>query len=310
MGTIAHDHCTCQRTHSWASPRIRRARRRGIDRCDWSGDLASVADDVIELRGRPLLPGFQDSHAHPSTSGARTRSCHLLETDHNEQAYLEVIAEYAARSATPWITGAGWSMEAFDRGIPTAAALDAIVSDRPVMLWNSDHHGAWVNTKALEIAGFTAATPDPPDGRFDRDEHGNPIGSLQEGAVDLMLPFMPEPTAEERVAGIVAGQAYLLVPRYHGVAGRHGRTGHARRLRDPRRPRRAHRRRHRRSLVGAISGSRAGGRVRCPPRRHTTRPLPGNVGQDHARWCGRELHRLDARTVSRHVGESHQQSRD
>ena len=101
-------------------------------------------------------------------------------------------------------------MEAFDRGIPTAAALDAVVPDRPVMLWNSDHHGAWVNSKALEIAGFTADTPDPPDGRFDRDEHGNPIGSLQEGAVDLILPFMPEPTAEERIAGILAGQEYLL----------------------------------------------------------------------------------------------------
>ena len=173
-------------------------------------DLAWKADDVIELHGRPLLPGFQDSHAHPSQAGLELAACHLLETDHNEQAYLEVIAEYAARSAAPWITGAGWSMEAFDRGIPTAAALDATVSDRPVMLWNSDHHGAWVNTRALEIAGFTASTPDPQDGRIDRDEHGNPIGSLQEGAVDLMLPFMPEPTVEERVAGIVAGQAYLL----------------------------------------------------------------------------------------------------
>ncbi|MDH5372361.1 MAG: amidohydrolase family protein, partial [Acidimicrobiia bacterium] len=173
-------------------------------------DLALRADDVIELHGRPLLPGFQDSHAHPSQAGLELAACHLLETDHREQAYLEVIAEYAARSTAPWITGAGWSMEAFDRGIPTAAALDAVVSDRPVMLWNSDHHGAWVNTRALEIAGLTASTPDPQDGRIDRDEHGNPIGSLQEGAVDLVLPFMPEPTAEDRVAGILAGQEFLL----------------------------------------------------------------------------------------------------
>ena len=175
-----------------------------------SDDLATLATEVIDLEGRPLLPGFQDSHAHPSQAGLELAACHLLDTDHNEQAYLEVIADYAARSDAPWITGAGWSMEAFERGIPTAAALDAIVPDRPVMLWNSDHHGAWVNSRALEIADFTADTPDPPDGRFDRDAHGNPIGSLQEGAVDLLLPFVPEPTDEERIAGILAGQEHLL----------------------------------------------------------------------------------------------------
>lgn len=175
-----------------------------------SEDLATLATDVIDLEGRPLVPGFQDSHAHPSQAGLELAACYLLDTDHNEPTYVDEIAEYAARSDTPWITGAGWSMEAFERGIPTAAALDAVVPDRPVMLWNSDHHGAWVNSKALEIAGFTADTPDPPDGRFDRDEHGNPIGSLQEGAVDLMLPFIPEPNAEERIAGILAGQEYLL----------------------------------------------------------------------------------------------------
>ncbi|MGB5655505.1 MAG: amidohydrolase [Acidimicrobiia bacterium] len=175
-----------------------------------SGDLATLATDIIDLEGRPLLPGFQDSHVHPSMAGLELVTCHLLETPHTEQAYLSAIREYVNRSDKPWITGAGWSMEAFERGIPTAAALDAVVPDRPVMLWNSDHHGAWVNSKALEIAGFTAATPDPPDGRIDRDEHGNPIGSLQEGAVELILPFMPEPTAEERVDGILAGQEYLI----------------------------------------------------------------------------------------------------
>ena len=175
-----------------------------------SDDLALTADDVIDLGERPLLPGFQDAHAHPSQAGLELVACHLLDTPHDEASYLEAIADYAGHSNAPWVTGGGWSMEAFDRGIPTAAALDAVISDRPVMLWNSDHHGAWVNTTALEIAGFTAATPDPPDGRFDRDEHGNPIGSLQEGAVELLLPFVPEPTAEERIAGILEGQAYLL----------------------------------------------------------------------------------------------------
>ena len=175
-----------------------------------SDELALGASDVVELRGRPLLPGFQDSHVHPSMAGLELVACHLLDTPHTEQAYLDEIRAYAEGCEKPWITGAGWSMEAFDRGIPTAAALDTVVPDRPAMLWNSDHHGAWVNSKALEVAGFTASTPDPPDGRFDRDEHGNPIGSLQEGAVDMILPFMPVPTPEERIEGILAGQVYLL----------------------------------------------------------------------------------------------------
>jgi len=172
--------------------------------------LASGADEVIDLAGRPLFPGFQDSHAHPSMAGLELVSCYLSETDADETAYLEVIATYAARSDKPWITGAGWSMEAFDRGIPTKTQLDAIVPDRPVVLWNADHHGVWVNSKALEIAGITADTPDPEDGRIDRDEHGNPIGSLQEGAAELVGRHIPDLTAEERIDGILAGQAYDL----------------------------------------------------------------------------------------------------
>jgi len=175
-----------------------------------SDDLASGADDIIDLAGRPLFPGFQDSHAHPSMAGLELVSCYLAETEADEAAYLAVVAEYAVRSNKPWITGAGWSMEAFDRGIPTAAALDAVASDRPVMLSNADHHGIWVNTKALEIAGITADTPDPADGRIDRDEHGNPIGSLQEGAMELVRSHAPKLTPEERIEGILAGQAYVL----------------------------------------------------------------------------------------------------
>ncbi len=173
-------------------------------------DLAKNTTNVVDLAGRPLFPGFQDAHVHPSMAGIYLASCNLAETPADEDAYLRVIADYAAGSDKPWITGAGWSMEAFDRGIPTAAALDAVVSDRPVMLWNTDGHGVWVNTMALEIAGVTADTPDPDDGRIDRDEHGNAVGSLQEGAAELVQSHIPELTQQERIDGILAGQDYLL----------------------------------------------------------------------------------------------------
>ena len=175
-----------------------------------SDELATGAADVIDLAGRPLLPGFQDAHVHPSMAGIYLASCNLAGTSADEDAYLQVIAGYAARSNKPWVTGAGWSMEAFDRGIPTAAVLDRAVSDRPAMLWNADGHGVWVNTRALEIAGITADTPDPDDGRIDRDECGNPVGSLQEGAADLVSCHTPELTPRERIDGILAGQEYLL----------------------------------------------------------------------------------------------------
>ena len=71
-------------------------------------DLAIGVATVIDLAGRPLFPGFQDSHAHPSMAGIYLVSCNLAETSADEDAYLRVIDDYAARSDKPWITGAGW----------------------------------------------------------------------------------------------------------------------------------------------------------------------------------------------------------
>ena len=77
-------------------------------------------------------------------------------------------------------------MAAFEGGTPRREDLDRIVPDRPVFLTNRDGHGAWVNSKALELAGITAATPDPADGRIERDPDGTPSGTLHEGAMDLV----------------------------------------------------------------------------------------------------------------------------
>ena len=77
-------------------------------------------------------------------------------------------------------------MAAFENGTPRREDLDRIVPDRPVFLTNRDGHGAWVNTKALELAGITAATLDPRDGRIERDPDGSPSGTLHEGAMDLV----------------------------------------------------------------------------------------------------------------------------
>src|SRR5215213_7926138 len=120
------------------------------------------------------------------------------------------MAAYAdAHPDRPWILGGGWAMSAFPGGTPTAADLDAVVPDRPVFLPNRDHHGAWVNSRALELAGITTLTPDPPHGRFERDADGRPTGTLHEGAMHAVSRHAPATDPEEYYAALLAGQAYL-----------------------------------------------------------------------------------------------------
>jgi predicted amidohydrolase YtcJ len=166
------------------------------------------ATRVVDLEGAMVLPGFQDAHCHLGESGHATTLC-SLEDSRDADEHLRRIAAY--RDAHPerdWIVGSGWSMSDFPGGIPTAAALDAVVPDRPAVLTNRDIHGVWANSRALEAAGITASTPDPPGGRIERDEHGAPIGTLQEQAMALVLDRAPAPTHADRVAGIRAGVDY------------------------------------------------------------------------------------------------------
>jgi predicted amidohydrolase YtcJ len=161
------------------------------------------ATRVVELDGRMLLPAFQDAHIHPIGGGLRALRCELGSLT-TQDAYLKAVAEYAAAHPDEaWILGGGWSMDAFPGAIPDGRLLDEIVSDRPVYLRSTDGHSAWVNSKALEIAGITADTPDPPDGRIDRDpETGEPVGALQEGAMNLVGKHAPRPTLAKRVEGL------------------------------------------------------------------------------------------------------------
>jgi predicted amidohydrolase YtcJ len=164
---------------------------------------------VIELRGRTLTPGFQDAHVHPVHGGLARMRCELHDT-RGREALLAVIAEYAAAHPDlPWIIGGGWYMADFPGGLPRKEDLDAIVSDRPVLLTNRDGHGAWANSKALEIAGIDRDTADPVDGRIERDPDGEPTGALHEGAQDLVDRFTPDDTPADLEAALRLGQAYL-----------------------------------------------------------------------------------------------------
>ena len=165
--------------------------------------------EVVNLRGRMVLPGFQDAHVHVSGGGLERNRCDLTGV-HTRQDYLAVIRGYADRNPeAEWITGGGWSMDVFPGGLPSKDDLDEVIPDRPVFLSNRDHHGAWVNSRALALAGLDGATPDPPDGRIERGAGGEPSGTLHEGAMNLVQHLVPAPGLEEQVAGILAGQQYL-----------------------------------------------------------------------------------------------------
>ncbi|TXS43184.1 amidohydrolase [Streptomyces sp. uw30] len=172
-------------------------------------DLAGPRTEVVDLAGRLLLPGFQDAHVHPVPAGLELTQCDLTATRTADET-LAVVRAYAdAHPEREWITGGGWSMEAFEGGTPTKELLDAVVPDRPVYLPNRDHHGAWVNSRALALAGITRDTPDPADGRIDRDASGEPSGSLQEGAMQLVGRLTPPATQADRVAALLHAQRRL-----------------------------------------------------------------------------------------------------
>ncbi|MFF3069819.1 amidohydrolase [Kitasatospora sp. NPDC057904] len=171
--------------------------------------LIGPKTEVVDLTGKLLLPGFQDAHVHAVYGGVELAACDLTGTVGAAEC-LERIRAYAEANPGPaWITGSGWSLESFDGGRPTRQLLDSVVPDRPVFLTNRDHHGAWVNTRALELAGLTRDTPDPADGRIEREGDGTPSGTLQEGATALVARLVPAATTAERVDGLLRAQRLL-----------------------------------------------------------------------------------------------------
>jgi predicted amidohydrolase YtcJ len=181
----------------------------GLDELDRRELLGRPEHEVVDLAGGLVSPGFTDAHCHPIQGGLERLQCDLTEGSTREE-YVAMVRDYASGFDGLWITGGGWAMAPFPGGTPSAADLDAVVPDRPVFLPNRDHHGAWVNSRALELAGITADTPDPADGRIERHPDGRPQGTLHEGAMDLVARLMPLPEAAEYTAGLVEGQRYLF----------------------------------------------------------------------------------------------------
>jgi predicted amidohydrolase YtcJ len=164
---------------------------------------------VLDLSGRMVLPGFQDAHIHPVSGGVELTQCDL--NDLPDEAAVAAKVRECAAAAKPgdWVVGGGWALPVFAGGIARKAALDAITGGRPAYLSAADGHSAWVNTKALAIAGVTAATRDPVNGRIERDEKGEPVGTLREAAMDLVGRHVPAATPAVRQEGLLRALAKL-----------------------------------------------------------------------------------------------------
>lgn len=170
--------------------------------------LVGPNTELVELDGRMVLPGFHDTHVHPLSGGVELGECDLNAAASRDEV-ARIVTECARRDpGAPWLRGGGFQLPLFPGGAPNRELLDSLVPDRPAYLSSSDGHTAWVNSRALEIAGVTADTRDPlPDGVIVRSSDGSPAGTLRESAMGLVGRHLPEHTDAENLAGLRRGLA-------------------------------------------------------------------------------------------------------
>jgi len=206
---VVGDVYTVDAARSWAKAVAIRGDR--IVAVGTEADVRERVDSKVEvLSGACVMPGFQDAHIHAAFAGRIRRHVNLDDL-HRLPDYLDRIATHAdAHPDDGWIVGGGWFGPVFGEEGPQARDLDEVVPDRPVFLMNTDTHAAWVNSRALAIAGITAATPDPWDGYYVRDTDGAPTGCLQEGtAYTFWAEHVPADSVEDWMASIRVAQTYL-----------------------------------------------------------------------------------------------------
>ena len=164
---------------------------------------------VIDAGGRFVLPGFTDCHIH-FMDGSFSLQRINVEDVKTIAGIQQRVKEFAAsHPKDPWILGRGWSYDVFGKAaLPDKKYLDEVVPDRPVLLEGYDGHTYWANSKALEAAGITRDTPDPPNGKIVRDAKGEPTGALKEdAAAELVQHVIPLPSRAERLQALRQGMA-------------------------------------------------------------------------------------------------------
>lgn len=177
---------------------------------DAARQLAAVGNsERVNGAGKTVLPGLIDSHGHVQGLGQEKRQIDLRGSPSLADA-LQRVKQFASQHdgqpgsdarRTQWLLGRGWNQVLWQgKQFPTAADLDAVIADRPVLLERIDGHASWANSVAMQRAGITKATPDPDGGQIIRDRNGNPTGIFIDNAMSLLNAHVPTTSADERRA--------------------------------------------------------------------------------------------------------------
>jgi len=161
--------------------------------------------EIIDLRGRIARPGFIDNHTHIVAGGLQLSRVQLRDAA-SPREFAERIAAHAKKLGSgAWITGGSWDEQRWDPPrLPSREVIDAVTRETPVFVSRLDIHMGLANSLALQLAGITRETPDPPGGTIARDPNGEPTGILKDAAMKIVEAKIPPPTLDERVAAIRA----------------------------------------------------------------------------------------------------------
>jgi predicted amidohydrolase YtcJ len=180
-------------------------------------EAATVGTERVDLNGRTVIPGFNDSHGHILWLGMSLDAVDVsVDAVDSITRIVEQVAESARRKPQgTWIVGRGYDQNMLlDRRHPTREDLDSVAPHHPVVLRHTSGHVLTCNSAALAAAGVTPSTADPQGGAIDRDRGGAPTGVMKESAMDLVTAQIPPPTVEEGAAAIVRATETLSA---HGI---------------------------------------------------------------------------------------------
>lgn len=165
----------------------------------------------LDLKGKTVIPGLIDAHGHVLNLGQNLSQVELRDTTSEAQAVTKVAAFAKQQPQAQWILGRGWNQVLWSsQQFPSTQLLDEAVKDRPVWLTRVDGHAGWANSKALQLAGITKDTLDPPGGQILRDAKGHPTGVLIDNAMTLLEKQIPKPSDAEITAALNMAYQHLL----------------------------------------------------------------------------------------------------
>jgi predicted amidohydrolase YtcJ len=169
--------------------------------------VGGQSTELVDLRGKTVLPGFIDAHIHLLGTAYRSHYIDAAACTAEDEVAALVRARVAQTPAGHWIQGGQWDKNLWPGGsFPAKASLDAVAPQHPVALWSKDGHLLWVNSQALQRAHITVETPDPANGAILRDGAGEPTGILQEhAAMNLVYRVIDEPSDPQLTRSLVRG---------------------------------------------------------------------------------------------------------